>query len=112
MTKRDTVIGHLAAFVAYAIFGFNIIVCKDLTSGELIPPLGIFTLRSIVAGALFWIVSLFLPQEKIDRKDYIKIFVASMLGFFACQITFLTGIPHICRNFPTCHPRPSPSSPA
>lgn len=95
MTKRDTVIGHLAAFVAYAIFGFNIIVCKDLTSGNLIPPLGIFTLRSIFAGALFWAVSLFLPQEKIDRKDYIRIFIASMLGFFACQITFLTGISHI-----------------
>ena len=95
MTKRDTVIGHLAAFVAYAIFGFNIIVCKDLTSGNLIPPLGIFTLRSIFAGALFWTVSLFLPQEKIDRKDYIRIFIASMLGFFACQITFLTGISHI-----------------
>ncbi|MBR5835421.1 MAG: DMT family transporter [Bacteroidales bacterium] len=95
MTRKDIIAGHLAAFIAYAIFGFNIIVCKDLTSGELIPPLGIFTLRSIVAGALFWIVSLFLPQEKIDRKDYIKIFAASMLGFFACQITFLTGIPHI-----------------
>ena len=95
MTDRDTVIGHLAAFVAYAIFGFNIIVCKDLTSGNMIPPLGIFTLRSIVAGALFWAVSLFLPEEKIDRKDYLKIFAASMLGFFTCQITFLTGISHI-----------------
>ena len=70
-------------------------MCKDLTSGNLIPPLGLFTLRSIFAGALFWAVSLFLPQEKIDRKDYIRIFIASMLGFFACQITFLTGISHI-----------------
>lgn len=95
MTSRDSISGHSAAFIAYAIFGFNIIVCKDLTSGGLIPPLGIFTLRSLVAGGLFWLVSLFLPAEKVDRKDYIKIFAASMIGFFTCQITFLVGIPHI-----------------
>ena len=85
----------MAAFIAYTIFGFNIIVCKDLTSDNLIPPLGIFTLRSVFSAALFWIVSLFLPSEKIDRKDYIKIFAASMLGFFTCQVTFLVGIPYI-----------------
>ena len=93
--QNRTIPGHIAAFIAYAIFGFNIIVCKDLTSDGLIPPLGIFTLRSLIAGALFWIVSLFKPQEKIDRKDYIRIFAASMIGFFTCQITFLVGIPYI-----------------
>ncbi|MBE6233614.1 MAG: hypothetical protein E7118_03970 [Bacteroidales bacterium] len=95
MADRNSITGHASAFIAYAIFGFNIIVCKDLTSGNLIPPLGIFTLRSLVAGALFWIVSMFLPKERIDRKDYIRIFAASMLGFLTCQVTFLVGIPHI-----------------
>ena len=94
MNKR-TILGHLACFVAYAIFGFNIIVCKDLTSGQLISPLAIFCLRSIGAGALFWLISLFAPKEKIERKDYIKIFAASLLGFFVCQISFLIGLPHI-----------------
>lgn len=95
MATKDSLTGHASAFIAYAIFGFNIIVCKDLTSGHLIPPLGIFTLRSLIAGALFWIVSLFMPAEKIDKKDYIRIFAASMLGFLTCQLTFLVGIPHI-----------------
>ena len=36
-----------------------------------------------------------MPKEKIDRKDYIRIFAASMLGFLTCQVTFLIGIPHI-----------------
>ena len=94
MNKR-TIVGHLACFVAYAIFGFNIIVCKDLTSGQLISPLSIFCLRSIGAGALFWLISLFAPKEKIERKDYVKIFAASLLGFFVCQISFLIGLPHI-----------------
>lgn len=95
MPQKQSILGHLAGFIAYAIFGFNIIVCKDLTSDGLIPPLGIFTLRSLGAGALFWLISLFMPREKVDRKDFPKIFIASMLGFFTCQITFLVGLPYI-----------------
>ena len=94
-SSKESIFGHSAAFIAYAIFGFNIIICKDLTSDGLIPPLGIFTLRSLVAGSLFWIVSMFQPREQVERKDYIKIFAASMLGFLTCQVTFLVGIPHI-----------------
>ena len=93
--NRQTIIGHLACLIAYAIFGINIIVCKDLTSGQVISPLAIFCLRAIGAGALFWLISMFMPQEKVEKKDYIKIFAASLLGFFICQITFLMGIPHI-----------------
>ena len=93
--NKQSVTGHLACFLAYAIFGFNIIVCKDLTAGRLISPLAIFTLRSLGAGALFWLISLFTQKEKVDKKDYAGIFAASMLGFFVCQVTFLVGIPHI-----------------
>ena len=93
--NKQTIIGHLACLIAYAIFGFNIIVCKDLTSGQLISPLAIFCLRAMGAGALFWLISMFMPKEKVEKKDYIKIFAASLLGFFTCQITFLMGIPHI-----------------
>lgn len=95
MAQKNSITGHLSALIAYSIFGFNIIVCKDLTSDGLIPPLGIFTLRSLVAGALFWLVSLFRPKEKIERKDYLHIFMASMLGFMTCQVTFLVGLPYI-----------------
>ena len=52
-------------------------------------------MRAIGAGMLFWIISMFMPKEKVDSKDYIKIFAASLLGFFTCQLTFLMGIPHI-----------------
>ena len=47
MPTKQSISGHLAGLIAYSIFGFNIIVCKDLTSGAFIPPLGIFTLRSL-----------------------------------------------------------------
>ena len=92
---NSKLIGHLACFIAYSIFGINIIVCKDLMGGHLISPMAIFCLRSIGAGFLFWLLSFFLPTEKIERKDYVKIFGASVLGFFLTQITFLIAIPDI-----------------
>ena len=95
MKSYRSILGHLACLIAYSIFGFNIIVCKDLTSGEFLSPLSIFTLRAIGAGALFWIISFFMPKEKVEKKDYLKIFAASVLGFFICQMSFLAGISHI-----------------
>lgn len=95
MKDRSVPAGHLACFAAYAIFGINIIVCKDLTGGHLISPIAIFTIRSLGAGLLFWIISLFQPREKVERKDFIKIFVAAFLGYFMTQLTFLMAIPDV-----------------
>ncbi|MBP5589795.1 MAG: hypothetical protein J6X26_04600, partial [Bacteroidales bacterium] len=52
--------GHLAVFLAYTIFGFNIIVCKELSNSNIISPLGLFFFRAMGATVLFWITSLFL----------------------------------------------------
>lgn len=92
---RESVVGHVACFVAYAIFGINIIVCKDLTGDSPVSPMALFTMRSIGAGALFWLISLFMPHEKVARRDYARIFAASVLGFFLTQITFLMAISDI-----------------
>ena len=82
-------LGHISAFVAYSIFGFNIIICRDLSTLALISPMGLFCFRAIGAAALFWMVSLFLPQEKVEKSDFPKIFLASMLGLFLTQVSFL-----------------------
>ena len=95
MKSSTNISGHIACFTAYAIFGVNIIVCKDLTSGHLISPIGIFTLRSLGAGLMFWILSLFLPAEKVEKKDYLKILAAAFLGYFMTQLTFLVAIPDV-----------------
>lgn len=95
MKDRNIISGHIACFVAYAIFGVNIIVCKDLTGGHLISPIAIFTLRSLGAGFLFWMLSLFFPKEKVDKKDFLKIFAAAFLGYFMTQLTFLMAIPDV-----------------
>ena len=92
---KEKTLGHLACFIAYAIFGINIIVCKDLTSSRLISPIALFCLRSLGAGTLFWLISCFMPKEEVTKKDYGKILMASLLGFFLTQMTFLIAIPDI-----------------
>lgn len=95
MTERSPIVGHIACFTAYLIFGLNIVVCKDLTSSNAISPLALFTLRSLGAGTLFWLISFFKPKEQVERRDLPKIFAASILGFFLTQITFLMAISRI-----------------
>lgn len=85
-------VGHLSTFSAYLIFGINIVVCKDMASADALSPLGVFTIRAAGASLLYWISGLFMPRENIDRKDYPKIFAASMLGLFITQVSFLYGI--------------------
>ncbi len=95
MSDKKVLIGHCACFVAYAIFGINIITTKDLTSSHLLSPIAIFCLRSLGAGSLFWLISLFRPKEKVAPRDLPKILVASALGFFLTQMTFLMASPII-----------------
>ena len=92
MKSSSKLLGHLAVFVAYTIFGFNIIICKDLSNSSLISPIGLFNLRAIGATILFWLISCFMPKEKVPFSDLWKIFIASMLGLFFTQLTFLKAI--------------------
>lgn len=95
MERTNSILGHLACFTAYTIFGLNIVVCKDLTSSGAISPIALFTIRSLGAGALFWLISLFLPKQSVERRDLPKIFAASVLGFFLTQMCFLMAISRI-----------------
>lgn len=92
---KNKILGNLACFTAYLIFGINIVTCKDLSSSHLLSPLALFCLRATGAGTLFWILSLFCPKEKVELKDYPKLFAASFIGFFLVQASFLMAIPDV-----------------
>ena len=84
--------GHLAAAGAYGIFGLNIIFCKDIASSGIVSPIVLFMLRAAGACALFWALSLVLPREKVPGRDLGRIALASLLGLFVPQLTFLAAI--------------------
>ena len=93
MEKNGTLVGNLACLVAYGIFGFNIISCKNIALDGNITPMALFCLRSFGATALFWIWSMFTaPREQIEKKDIWKVAVASFLGLFMTQLSFLFAI--------------------
>ena len=89
---NDNLKGHLAIGAAYTIFGLNLVFCKDIANSESISPYVLFTLRAIGASALFWLLSAFMPKERIETGDYWKIAVASLVGLFIPQMTFLMAI--------------------
>ena len=90
--ERSKLGGHLAAAGAYAIFGFNIVFNKDIANSGAVSPMVLFTLRAVGATALFWLLSLFLPKEKVDGKDLLRMVLASFLGLFVPQLSFLFAI--------------------
>lgn len=92
MTNRSSAAGHLACATAYIIFGLNIVFCKDIANSNVISPIALFSLRALGASALFWLLSAFMPKEKVDRADFWKIALASFLGLFMTQVSFLIGI--------------------
>ena len=90
--NRRQLIGHLACFGAYAIFGLNIIFCKDIANLGELSPVVLFTFRAFCAGALFWIISLFTSKEPVPTKDLLGMVGASVIGLVLPQMTFLYAI--------------------
>ncbi len=90
--KTDKLAGHLSIAGAYTIFGLNIVFCKDIANSEAVPPIVLFTMRALGASALFWLLSIFIPKEKVERGDFLKIAAASFVGLFVPQLTFLKAI--------------------
>ena len=90
--KSDKLSGHLSIAGAYTIFGLNIVFCKDIANSAAVSPIVLFTLRALGASALFWLLSIFTPKEKVERGDFPKIAAASFVGLFVPQLTFLKAI--------------------
>ncbi|MBR3406905.1 MAG: DMT family transporter, partial [Bacteroidales bacterium] len=72
--------------------GLNVVLCKDIANSQAVNPFVLFTLRAIGATAMFWLLSLFTPREKVQKGDLWQIALASFLGLFLTQTTFLVGI--------------------
>ena len=104
----STLIGNAACFGAYLIFGFNIIFCKNIADSRLVSPMALYLMRAIGALALFWIFSLYVKDDPtegsvptakgtrtlggIELRDLWKVALASFLGLFLTQLSFLKAI--------------------
>jgi len=89
MNKRT--LGLLAALVATLIYGFNHTIAKNVMP-TYIQPFGFIFLRVLGAAILFWILSLFFKNQKIDRKDWPRILLCSFLGMVINMLAFFKGL--------------------
>ena len=81
----------LAAFGATTIYGLNHTIAK-VVMPHYIGPFGFIMLRVVGASVLFWTISLFVPKETIERKDYLRIVGAAFLGMCINMLMFFKGL--------------------
>ena len=84
MDSNKTLQGHAAILTANIIFGLGVPVTKFLLD-KWVTPMTYMAARCIGAALIFWAVSLFLPKEKVERRDLMVIIVGGLLGFVISQ---------------------------
>ncbi len=89
--KQINKTGHLAIFTANVIFGLNLIVSKTLMP-VYISPMALTFFRMTGACVLFFLASFVIPSEKIAKRDYLMLFLASLFGLLINQMSFLKGL--------------------
>lgn len=82
---------HLSLLAANIIYGVNYSIAKAVMP-DYIKPFALVSLRSILTAGLFWITSLFMPKEPVNRKDLLFLFGCSFFGVVINQILFLVGL--------------------
>ena len=81
----------LAALGATTIYGLSHTIAKEVMPAY-IQGFGFVQVRLLGAAILFWLVSLFIPQQKIDRADLPKMLLCALLGMVVNMLCFFKGI--------------------
>ncbi|SNQ42233.1 DMT family transporter [Cellulophaga lytica] len=89
MSKRTLAI--LACLGATTIYGLNHTIAKGVMP-TYIKPFGFIMVRLLGASFLFWMCSFFIPKQKIERKDWGRLFVCALTGMGINMLTFFKGL--------------------
>jgi drug/metabolite transporter (DMT)-like permease len=82
----------IAAISVQIIYGFTFTFANDVIDAGIVQPYAFIVLRTSISCLLFWIVSLFMPSEKIDRKDYKTFLWAAFFGMNINMLSFFKGL--------------------
>ncbi len=89
MTERMK--GHLIVLVTNIFFGLNIPISKSLLAS--VGPFGWSFTRAIFACSCFWMLSLFLPRERLAQKsDLGLLLICALFGMVFNQLSFVVGL--------------------
>lgn len=88
--------GHAALWVANIIWGVNAPICKGVllssANPEGIHPFALSACRMAGAALLFWVASLFMPRERVSKRDLGLLLLASVFGIQFNQLLYLWGL--------------------
>ena len=84
MKNKNKIQAHSAVILANVIFGLGVPVTKLLLD-EWVSPMGYMFTRCLGAAVIFWLISLFMPKEPVQRKDLLIIMLGGLLGFVVSQ---------------------------
>jgi drug/metabolite transporter (DMT)-like permease len=86
---NKTLKAHLALFIAQVLYAASFPIAKIVM--ETIPYSALVILRVAGAVILFWASSLFI-NEKVERKDFFRLFLLGIFGVAVNQSLFLKGL--------------------
>lgn len=78
--------------LAMVLFGLMATFSKDVLSHGGITGPQLVAFRICGAALLFWIGSIFVPQQRVERRDMLKIVGASFFGFVMAQGGYIVGL--------------------
>lgn len=84
--------GNLIMLFVIIIFGLNIPVNKYIFTEGLLTPAAMTALRMSFATVAFWLVSLFIPKEKVIKKDMLFLLAGGVCGMVLNQGFFAFGL--------------------
>ena len=89
MSKRNFAL--IGATIVSIIYGVTFTIAKDVMP-KYIEPFGFILLRVGGTTLLFWMASLFIKTEKIEKTDFLRIFAAAFFGVTFNMLTFFKGL--------------------
>lgn len=84
-------VAHLAVLGANIIYGVNYVIAKGIMP-DYLTPLGLLFIRGFFVVLIFWIPSIFLKNEKVEKRDLMKLFITAFFGVFLNQFLFYEGL--------------------
>jgi len=88
---QDKTKAYLAAFLVALIYGLNYTIAKDVMP-TYIKPFGLILLRVLGATILFWGLSLLMAKQKVEKSDFLRIFIAAVFGVCINMLAFFKGL--------------------
>lgn len=89
---KEKLKGHSAMFTANFLWGIMSPISKSIFLTGLVSAFSLTNMRMAGAAVLFWVASLFMPRERVSRRDLFLLFVASLFGISLNQGFFVLGL--------------------